>query len=96
MMDSLRNASRNTMFERWLESAMQPPASSQAQGQAQAADEQAAAAQPAHAPQQPVRGAVSAAEQEQQELADFLPARDEPSSSSKDASNPTFRPGWEV
>ena len=97
MMESLRNASRNTMFERWLESAMtQPRARGRAPEAAQAASEGGSGAGPASgreaAVSVPEAEEKLRAQEEQQELASFLPSREEPNS--KDAT--TFRPGWEV
>ena len=47
MMDSFRNASKNTMFEQWLDATMQPPASVGALPR-----QQPGAAQPREADQQ--------------------------------------------
>ena len=93
MMESLRNASRNTMFERWLESAMtQPGAHGSAPEAAQAASEAGPEAGRDTAVSEPEAEEKLRVQREQQELASFLPSREEPSS--KDAT--TFRPGWEV
>ena len=83
-MESLRNASRNTMFERWLESAMAQP------GSAPKAPAAAAGLAPAHSGSESEEG--HRLQDDGQELAPFLPTRE--TSGSKDAT--TFRPGWEV